>query len=97
MENNKIAPEVMLHLTMVYALNLMDEIGLENNLKKAARSVETFTRKSSENMEKTEKGSDYQALCVHNFNLIMDMARDKGILLAPLDQPPVSLVDTESE
>ena len=75
---------LMAHLLCVALLNYTDGMK-DQNLIKAIRKIERFARINSEEFEKSDNGSEYQARCMHNFNVVMD-AIDLETLLMPIGE-----------
>jgi hypothetical protein len=69
---NKPNPALMLHLTVVSALNYVSELDTTSGLLKALRTLERFAAESSNSFESDPNGSEYQARCMHNYNIIME-------------------------
>ena len=81
----EIEPEVMLHLLCFQAAQLSEELETSAALKKSLRTLRNFTQEWVKQFEETETGSEYQARCVHNFNVILN-ACTKDILLTPIGE-----------
>lgn len=79
----EIEPEIMLHLLCFQALELAEQINTTANLKRSLRTLKYYTYRDVEEFEKTELGSEYQATCIHNFNVMLK-ACTKDVLLTPI-------------
>ena len=59
------------HILTVRLLSVLDEIEMPaNGFKKSIRSIEAFAAEKSKDFDTFDAAA--QALCVHNFNVIMD-------------------------
>ena len=59
------------HILTVRLLSVLDEIEMPaNGFKKSIRSIEAFAADKSKDFDNFDAAA--QALCVHNFNVIMD-------------------------
>ena len=80
---NDIQPEVLLHLLCFQAVEIAEELDTTQALKKSLRTLRNFTQDWVQEFEKTETGSEYQARCIHNFNVVLK-ACTKDVLLTPI-------------
>ena len=85
MTSNDIQPEVLLHLLCFQAAELSEELDTTAALKKSLRTLRNFTQDWVREFEQTETGSEYQARCIHNFNVVLN-ACTKDILLTPIGE-----------
>jgi hypothetical protein len=80
---NDIQPEVLLHLLCFQAVEIAEELDTTQALKKSLRTLRNFTQDWVQEFEQTETGSEYQARCIHNFNVVLN-ACTKDVLLTPI-------------
>ena len=67
------------HILTVRLLSVLDEIEMPaNGFKKSIRSIEAFAADKSKDFDTFDAAA--QALCVHNFNVIMDSINHEILL-----------------